>query len=134
MPVLQFRFRDEAEREAHVADMLLAARHCWKARRRRATRNQPHTIEVGHLLFFMELRSNENHFHPVTAIIGKPMVEVREVAQIRADGEVWATGSCMPHMDEFIGETMRHKVGRNQQIDPVKTAPDHAQFRIDAGI
>lgn len=111
-PVLHCRFRDEADRQTHVASYF-ARRAKWQESKcaRRAERNQPHSIEVGHVFYSMWGYEQTNiNFYQVTAIIGKTMVEVREVGQIRKDGEAWATGTCVPYMDHFVGEPMRRKV------------------------
>ncbi|RMC62509.1 hypothetical protein [Sinorhizobium meliloti] len=122
-------FANDAARERKIREHF-EARGRWSEwkQERRDERKKPHGFEVGHILYASWGYEQTNiDFYQVTKIIGRHMVEVREVSQIAADtgNEPWMTGKVVPKLDAFTSEPMRRRVnGRSKsvRIDKVRTA------------
>ncbi|MCZ4093333.1 hypothetical protein [Sinorhizobium psoraleae] len=98
---------------------------------RRDERKKPHGFEVGHILYASWGYEQTNiDFDHVTKVIGRHMVEVREVSQIAADtgNEPWMTDKVVPKLDAFAGESMRRRVN-GRSICPHR----HGANRISLG-
>lgn len=66
-------------------------------------------LEVGDILSAVWGYEQTNYnYYEVTKVIGKAMVEIREVKQMIQETE-WMQGKCAPQSGEYIGEPMRRK-------------------------
>jgi len=109
-PVANYSFRNEAEREKTVTDYF-NRRRAWLAGKAEArTTAKRVKLELGHILETCWGYDQTNReFYQVTKLVGRTMVEVREIAQVR-DATGWEQGTATPKLDEFIGEPKRCKI------------------------
>lgn len=110
-----YRFRTEASRRAWIADLIeRAAAHAERTTKRKqetaAARAAGHKLVVGSVLRCTWGYDQTNiDYYEVTALIGKTMVEVREIARETEDtGHM--QGACVPMRSHFIGEPKRYRV------------------------
>lgn len=106
-----YRFKNEAERNAHVAKFFdgVAARQERRAAER-AERLQPHRIEVGHVFATSWGYEQTNvEFFEVTRLIGKNTVELREVGQVTTETGM-TSGRTMPRLGHYTGEAFERRV------------------------
>jgi hypothetical protein len=67
-------------------------------------------LEVGHILHTNWGYDQTNvEFYQVTKLIGRAMVEIREIGQC-VDQTGFMTGNSTPKLDSFIGEASRHRL------------------------
>lgn len=72
-------------------------------------------VEVGDVLSAAWGYDQTNYnYYQVTKLIGKTMVEVRELNQLRKETE-WLQGKCAPSVDDFTGKPMR-RVAKNGRV------------------
>lgn len=102
------RLRDRAERKA--ANRAEAA----------AKRAAGHQLAVGDVLEASWGYEQTNvDYYQVTALIGKCMVEIREIGR-RAEATGYLQGDCVPAKNQFKGDAMRRRVcegGRSVKIE-----------------
>lgn len=80
-----------------------------KKERRNQAKQAGRGLEVGDIVSSCWGYDQTNYnYYEVTALIGKTMVELREVAQMREETE-WLQGKCAPVAGEYIGEPIRRK-------------------------
>ena len=126
-PDWHHRFRDVASRERHVADYFDSRQRSAEFKiEQRKKQGKGRELFVGSILQTCWGYDQTNiEFFQVTALIGKTMVELRELAQARKS-EGWCRDACAPVPDEFIGEPIRRKVsgydGASVRIDDVRRA------------
>lgn len=108
-PDFNYRFRSEEEREKHVADYI-ARLDSWKATKEAsavARKARQRTMQVGDILYASWGYDQTNiNFYQVTKLIGKTMVEVREINRKVVGGHSYED-DLMPIKDSFRGEPMR---------------------------
>lgn len=106
-----------------------------KDRARRAERaEQPHELAVGDVLRAMWGYDQTNvDYYEVTRLIGKSMVEVREIGALSENtGDM--QGDCAPSPGHYIGEPQRCRPsGRSVRIDSVRTASKIEPKAVIAG-
>lgn len=128
-PDARYRYRNAAEREASVgrhfaAARTIAGRKADQAAQRRETLAKPHGIEVGHIFSASWGYDQTNvNWYEVTAVVGRRMVEVREIAG-SAVVTGMDTGTTLPLAGQFIGRPLRRMVGTHSglRIDDVRYA------------
>lgn len=109
----QARAREQAERKAEQA----------------AKRAAGHKLQVGDVLRSSWGYDQTNiDFYEVTKLIGKRMVEIRELSQEREATE-WAQGKCVPVPGAYIGEPMRKTV--SDSGDSVRIASYAGAYKIE---
>lgn len=104
-PDFHYRFRNEAHREAHARQFF----ERWRANDAHSRKRKvaDRALAVGDVLRCSWGYDQTNvDFFEVTALIGKAMVEIREIAQ-EAEGD-W-TGRCVPVPGKFIGKPLRKR-------------------------
>lgn len=70
-----------------------------------------HGVEVGNIFRSSWGYEQTNiDYYQVTKLVGRTMVEVREIARNSWNGEHYMTGYCVPLPDDFIGKPLRRKV------------------------
>jgi hypothetical protein len=52
-------------------------------------------------------------FYQVTKLVGKNTVEVRAIGNNITDHDGWASGKCVPAIDNFTGQPMKKRVDGN---------------------
>lgn len=79
--------------------------------KRRKERNKPHTLKVGDILHCSwGYDQTNNDYFQVTKLIGKTMVEIREIRARVVDTPHMTYQNVAPVADSFKGEPMRKKV------------------------
>jgi len=123
-PDWRFRFTSEDARNKQIGRFFDSrAAHIARKAEQRKKANQGHNLQVGHILSAMwgYDQTNVDYFQ-VTKIIGKTMVEIREIGAV-SDATGWAMGTCTPKLDNFIGEPKRRKVSNSYvKVDRVRLA------------
>jgi hypothetical protein len=116
--VFRHYYRTEADREARVRDFFanaaaVEARKAERIAERKAKLAKPHKLQVGHILRSSWGYDQTNiNFYQVTALVGRRMVELREIGQV-VDHSGWLQGSCTPRADAFKGDAFRKMVGED---------------------
>ena len=115
-PAWRYYFKDAKTREQRIGEFFQSVEG-WEARKaaeaaaRKAKLAGGHKLQVGHIL-----RSSWGYeqtnicFYQVTNLIGRRMVELRPIGQVRDDGQHYMTGTCTPRADHFTGEAFRRMV------------------------
>ena len=110
-PDHHYRFRTEEQRAASVRHHFesVEAREQAKIERKRAEQAKGRGVEVGDILRCSWGYEQTNiDYYEVTALIGKTMVELREIgAESTTDG--FMQGKCIPVAGNYIGEPMRKR-------------------------
>ena len=124
-PCASHYFKSEEKRNDFVARWFdnHKQRHESKANYKASKKATGRGVEVGDLLRASWGYDQTNiDYYQVTKLIGKTMVEVREIGQmIEHTGDM--QGDCAPSKDSFIGEPMRKKaVDGCVKIDSVRRA------------
>lgn len=113
-----YRFKSTEERAARIAKTIAHWRAIAANRaERRAAQRAPHTAETGDIFYASWGYDQTNiDFYQVTALAGKSMVELRELAQEKEETG-FMSGTCQPVKDSFTGEPIRRKCsGENNSI------------------
>ncbi|MFN3253757.1 hypothetical protein [Roseibium album] len=121
-PDFKFWYPNEEQRDAKIECFFESRRnHLAHVSERRKAANKPHNLQVGHILRAMWGYDQTNiDYFQVTKLIGKTMVEIREIGQVSEGG--W-TGTCTPRLDDFQSEPMRRKVAHGRiSVDNVRSA------------
>lgn len=124
-PDFHYRFRTDAQRQAQARQHFERWRQndAYSASLKAKARER--VLAVGDILRCSWGYDQTNiDFFEVTALIGKAMVEIREIAQ-EAEGE-W-TGKCVPMPGQFIGKPMRKRA----QGDSVRIYSFAHAYRIE---
>ena len=112
-PDFHYRYRTAERREARVAEffanrrgtLAFKAEQAAKRKAKAATRK----LEVGHVLYTHWGYEQTNiEWFEVTALIGKTMVELREVAG-RREETAWAQGKTFPDVGNYVGDPIRRR-------------------------
>lgn len=121
-PAWRYSFKDEARRENHcqgwIKDVLERAEReaARKAERVKASA-EGHGWKVGDILYTNWGYDQTNvEYYQVTALIGRAMVEVREIAA-ESVGTGWLQGQSAPEAGRFIGEPLRRRVSKYNATD-----------------
>lgn len=86
-----------------------------KAQAAAEKKNWKHDLKVGDILVQSWGYEQTNvDFYEVTALVGKAMVEIRELAQSRTH-EGFMTGNCAPVPGKYIGPAMRKRPTRGYE-------------------
>ena len=111
-----FRFRSLEERADRIAKFIAGRRsHADLMDTRRAANKKPHTAEAGDIFSASWGYDQTNvDFYQVTGLIGKTMIELREIAQaVSHDSDM--SGRCTPIKDKFTGAPFRRKCSGEYQ-------------------
>lgn len=118
-PTFHYSFRTVERRAEYVAQWLkdMDATQARRLERKAERKAFAHTLTVGAVLRSSWGYDQTNiEFFEVIALIGKSMVEIREIAQERTDtGHM--SGDCVPTPGEYIGAPMRKRVLEGNSID-----------------
>lgn len=115
-PAWRYYFKDAATREQRIGEFFKnvagwEARKAEQAAERKAKLAGGHKLEVGHILKSSWGYEQTNIcYYQVIRLIGRRMVELREIGQVRDEGPHYMTGTCTPRLDNFIGEPFRRQV------------------------
>lgn len=107
----RIRFKSEERRKKYIAKWIAdEQRYNKRVAEDRAKQKQVgRGVEVGDILSAVWGYDQTNYnYYEVTKLIGKTMVEVREVAQMRIETE-WMQGKCAPAVGQYISEPMRKR-------------------------
>jgi hypothetical protein len=124
-PLWRYRFTSEQQRERRIAALFRSAAEREQAAAARKAERQAagRGLEVGDVLKTCWGYEQTNvEWFQVTALIGKRMVELREIA---ADAEEtgWLRGNTVPMVDSFKGEPIRRNATNGAvRIDDVRHA------------
>jgi hypothetical protein len=78
--------------------------------------SQGHALAVGDVLESSWGYDQTNYdYYQVTRLLGRRSVEIRELAQSRANTG-WLQGDCVPVKNQFIGEPMIKRVNENNKV------------------
>ncbi|MXY15156.1 MAG: hypothetical protein F4X94_01430 [Dehalococcoidia bacterium] len=108
-PDYNYRFRSHESRAAHVQKHFETLRaNEQAARERKAARKAAgRGLDVGDVLHTSWGYEQTNvDYYQVTSLIGKTMVELREIAADRTETG-WLQGTCTPVPDAFVGPAFR---------------------------
>ncbi len=124
-PAMWFQFSNEAAREKRVI-AFFAARAASLAHKaeRKAARNKPHQLQLGHVLVASWGYEQTNiDFFEVTKVVGPHTVEVRPIRSI-IDPTLVDQGRALPKGGDYTGPATRHRVsnGDSVKIDDVRRA------------
>jgi hypothetical protein len=116
-PDFNFRFRSVERRNEYVAewikDKLVEIENKKKEKEER--KKNPHALKLHDVLKSVWGYDQTNiDYYEVTALLGKTMVEVREIAQSVEGGNMG--GTCAPIPGKYIGEPMRRRVLRGDRV------------------
>ena len=117
-PDFNYVFKNGDARQAYVdwwlAQIRVAVeRRAAKRAEKAAARANGHQLAVGDVLESCWGYEQTNiDYYQVTALIGKCMVEIREIGRM-VEETSWIQGNCMPMKNHFKGEPMRKRVGEN---------------------
>lgn len=124
--VWHHRFSKPEVRERHVAAFFEARRSHAKFKAEQAAKRaaQGRGLDVGDIVYTSwGYEQTNTEFFQITALIGKAMVELREIAQAREDSTCWMQWRATPEAGRFVGEPIRRvaKAG-SVRIDDVRHA------------
>ncbi len=108
-PDSKFYYRTEAERAKFVTVEFDATRdrEAAKKERQESRKSEKRGLNIGDIVDSSWGYDQTNvEFYEVTALVGKTMVELRELAQTREDTH-WAQWRAMPVLGSYIGKTFR---------------------------
>ena len=111
-----YSFRTEAARAQWIGGLLeRAAAAAKRTEERRAQvasqRANGHKLKVGSVLRCSWGYDQTNiDFYQVTALVGRTMVEVREIGQDRDESSGWMQGDCTPAPGHFTSPAKRYRV------------------------
>ncbi len=108
-PQKHVRFRNEDDRRARVTQWFAdAVEREQRMKARRSGRNdEGRGVEVGDVLVSSWGYDQTNiDYYQVTKLIGKTMVEIREIG-CDTEQTGWEQGNSTPRLNKFIGEPMR---------------------------
>ena len=115
-PVWHHRFADNKAAAHKIVGSFEGRRQTIEFKKElRAKRNQPHNLQVGHVLYSSWGYEQTNiDWYQVVKVVGKHTVDIRQIAAIDASkgNEPWMTGKCLPDIDNFTGPVMRKRVSR----------------------
>ena len=109
-PAFHCSFRSEEHRTRHVDEFFRARRASlkFKAERKAERVSEGRGLEVGDVLRASWGYDQTNiDYYEVTALIGKRMVEVREIGCEHVEYTGYMTGKSVPKPGAFIGEARR---------------------------
>ena len=117
-PAFHFRFRDEERREQYVAEWLEGQRQSAASRAQyRAEQNKPHSLKVGQILYTCWGYDQTNiDYYEVTKVIGKHMVEIREVGLVAQGSRGGPSEWVKPAVGSYIGEPMRKRASGDNSV------------------
>lgn len=125
-PDFRFRYRSPAERETAVRNYFEGRqKRAAFAAKQKAERTQPGKLEVGHVLYASWGYEQTNiDWFQVTAIISATMIELRPIGSVETRTDGWASGQCVPDVDNFTGPAVRRHVryGVGVKVDKVRYA------------
>lgn len=126
-PIWHYTFKDAAAREAAIRRAFEGRQaHDSAKAETKAKRNQPHKLEVGHVLVSTWGYEQTNvDFYQVTRVVSPTMVEVRAIGYTVTREDGWMCGKAVPLLDKFTGEPTRHRVTWG---DHVKVGHHHARI------
>lgn len=116
-PAWHYRFRNDARMEAHAAEWAAGIQRSDEAKAaRKAQAAAPHTLQVGDVLHSQwGYEQTNNDYFQVTALVGKRMVEIRQIGNdYRETG--FLSGKSKPKPGHFIGEPMRKVVNGHNRV------------------
>jgi hypothetical protein len=135
-PDWHYRFRKPEDCAAHISKWLDGLRQskAFKEKRQDERKAQGRGLEVGDIVrtCWGYDQTNVEYFQ-VTALIGKAMVELREIAT-ESEETGFMSGRCVPVLNKFIGEPMR-KIAKDGhiKIDSVRHASKVEPIKTPAG-
>lgn len=105
-PVFFYRFKTEADRDERVASFFEDSKKIKKTRQ--ATENN---LEVGDVLSCSWGYEQTNiDYYLVIGLVGKKSVRLVQIGSLIQDGEYWATGQCVPDVNNIISEPFTKRV------------------------
>lgn len=117
-PAQHYRYKNEADRAGAIGRFFKSAQAIAATKAEyKAKREQPHTLEVGHILSSSWGYEQTNvDFYQVTRVISGRSVEVRKIKSTLTEGDHYHSGKAMPLIDEFCGEPRVHRVTHGRSI------------------
>lgn len=131
-PDWHFRFKNEERREKAVREYFEARRATLQrkvdaAAAVKAKRAAGHGLQVGQVLVTSWGYDQTNiDWYQVTELVGSSSVKIRQIRGINTRDTGWATGECVPDIDNFKGPEM---VKRPDEYGAVKIA-SYAYARV----
>lgn len=118
-PAFHYSFKTPERRADYIKGWLesMAQSSQYSATRKAERKAFAHTLKIGDVLKTCWGCDQTNiEYFEVTALIGKSMVEVREIAQ-ESEDTAYMQGKCVPVPGQFIGEPLRKRVLRGNSLD-----------------
>lgn len=110
------RFRSKERMAEYATDWLRRLEANAERKATQKAERTPHTLKVGDLLRSTWGYDQTNiDYYQVTALIGKTMVEIREIAQSSRETG-YMQGECTPVPDVFVGEPKRVRPSANNAV------------------
>lgn len=109
-PDFHYSYRSKEQREAKARSFFEGRRlsEAFRKEQRVKAVAQPRGLEVGDILRSMWGYDQTNiDYYEVTGLIGKRMVEIREIAQGKEECDGWLMGKCVPLPGQYVSEPMR---------------------------
>lgn len=123
-PAWNYSFRSVEHMQKHIDEWAAGLKsHAAYVAERKAEAAAPHSLKVGDVLHSSwGYDQTNNDYFQVTALVGKRMVEIRQIANdYRETG--FLCGKSKPVPGKFIGEPMRKLVNHNRvRIESFATA------------
>lgn len=117
-PLWHFRFKDAAARERRIVQAFEGRRASLAFRAdqlatRKAALAKPHELQVGHVLICSWGYDQTNiDWYQVVELVGARSVRLRRLRGIVTRSDGWASGQCVPDLDDDSAtETLLKRVG-----------------------
>lgn len=118
-PEFHYTFRTDERRRVYVSQWLKDAdeRAVRKEARKAEKKAFVHSLKVGDVMSTCWGYDQTNiEYFEVTKLIGKSMVEIREIGQEREE-TAYMQGKCVPRPGHYISEPMRKRVLEGNSLD-----------------
>lgn len=108
----RYYFPNAAAREKRIRETIKGWREAKaETAQRKAKRNAPHSLEVGHVLVSTWGYEQTNvDFYEVTKVVSDRTVEIREIGSRITETIGWAMGKRLPDIGNYTSQPMRKRV------------------------
>lgn len=119
-PAFHYSFKGQSAAETYAADFIKGrAQHAALVAEQKAKRGAWKTkLQVGTVLreSWGYDQTNIDYYQVIEVSASGRTCVIREIAARSVEGEQWATGSCWPLANEFIGAPMRKVIGQGDSV------------------
>lgn len=112
-PSFNYRFRSQDRCLDYLNDFINKAKEIEQSKKQRQAEQNaiPRNVEVNDVLVSIWGYEQTNvDYYQVVELVGKSSAYIREIAKEKMDGEHFMTGTCVPLIDQFVGEKFLARV------------------------